>query len=159
MHDGAEGDTRESVDLLRVIAERRSELTGIVLVFVKELDVQAEDRAERERAQLGRKLSGGRQQLVAQADGDHGKNSDDEKVERITITIVPPLVRASLRESVDTLGEDDTVRRVRRTVADSCDSSKEVLPPDVTVDVAHALEDVEHRVVILLSDLLLLLLL
>ena len=74
------------------------------------------------------------------------------------IAIMPCLVRTSVGES-NTLGEDNTVRGVRRTVAENRSASEEVLPADVAVDVAHALEDIERRVVVLLSDLFILLLL
>ena len=81
LHDRAERDASEAVDLLRVVAERRRELAGVVLVLVEELDVLAEDRAEGERAQLGRELRGrGREEVVLEADGDHGQDRDDEEV-------------------------------------------------------------------------------
>ena len=50
LNDRAKGDARETVDLLRVVAERGGELAGVVLFLVEELDVLAEDGAEGERA-------------------------------------------------------------------------------------------------------------
>ena len=52
LHDGTDGGDHETVDLLRIVAEGRGVLANDVLIFVKELDVLAEDGTERERAQL-----------------------------------------------------------------------------------------------------------
>ena len=43
LDDGIEGDTHQTVHFLRIVAERGGELASVLLAFVKELDILAED--------------------------------------------------------------------------------------------------------------------
>ena len=180
LNDRAEGDTSETVDLLRVVTEARGELAGIVLVLVEVLDVLPEDRAEAERTDLVRQLGSGRsEEVVLQANGKRRQDGDEEEPtetesasfsirliddvdlpEGDAITIMPPHVRVCALEAVDTLGIDDTERRVRSAVAcneyavsggrraffkslltNSSDRAEEVPVPILAIDGEEATED------------------
>ena len=84
---------------------------------------------------------------------------DDEEVERIAVTVVAALVRVHFRERVDSLGEHNTVRGVRRAVADRSDNTKPVHLPALAVERAEPLEQVVHREVVLALAVVLALLL
>lgn len=161
MHDGTECDTRKTVDLLRIIAERRHEPAGAVLIPVEELNVLAEDCAEAELAELGGERRGrSGKEVVLHADRDHGEDGDNEEPERVAVVLVAHLVVVRKGEASDALRKDDTERRVHRTGANrSCEAERVVLPA-LAVDDSHAAEElVQAQIFLVLLALLLLLLL
>ena len=117
LDDRTQGDTSETVDLLRVVAQVRHQATRAVALLVEELDVLAEDALERERAEAGGELGrGGGERVVLHADADHGDEGDEEEPERVAVAVVAPLVGVELRERIDSLTKDDTKARIHRTI-------------------------------------------
>lgn len=109
LEDGSEGNTGETVNLLRVVTQCGRELTSAVLILVEELDVLTQDSTETDRAKLARqRRSRGTEHVVLDTNGDGGDDGDDEEVQRIAITFHATLVGIREREGVDGLAENNT---------------------------------------------------